>query len=113
MVAQPTHITMRQKRLAWQKMLFSSTFKFCVLFLICVCGVLYVMQTSSLSAKGYEMSDLEKKVQLLERDNSRLDCDIAEHKSMKNIEERLKSLDLVSAEGAEFVTVANDVVAMR
>lgn len=113
MVSCPNYQTMRQKKQAWQKMLFSSTFRFGVLSLICVFGVLYVMQTSSLSAKGYEMNDLEKKIQILEQDNSKLDCDIAEHKSMKNIETRLKTLELVSTDNTEYATVADNEVAMR
>jgi len=113
MVAQPTHITMRQKKLTGQKMLLSSSFRFVILGFICVFGVLYVMQTSTLSAKSYEMNDLKQKAQLLEQDGKELDCQIAEQKSIKNIEEKIRLMDLVGVNDAEYVSLPSNVVAVR
>jgi len=113
MVASPNHITMLQKKQAWQMMLFSTSSRFVLMFIISFVGVLYVMQTSNLSAKGYELSDLNKKISVLEQGNQRLGYEIANQRSMKNLEERVKKLKLVAADNMEYATLSRNEVAVR
>lgn len=71
------------------------------------------MQTSNLSAKGYELSDLNKKISVLEQNNQRLGYEIANQQSMKNLEERVKKLKLVAADDVEYATLLSNAVAVR
>lgn len=113
MVASPNHITMREKKQAWQMLFFSTSCRFALIFFVGFFGILYVMQTSNLSAKGYELSDLSKQIRILEQDNQKLDYDVANQQSMQNLEERVKKLQLVAASDAEYATLLGNAVAVR
>ena len=113
MVASPNHITLRQRKMAWREMFLSSTCKYAVMVFIVLFGVLYVLQTSSISAKGFAMSDLEQQIQTLENDNQKVEFEIATHRSMKSIEQRLQSMNLVTVDNAQYATLTGNSVAMR
>ncbi len=113
MVASPNHITLRQRKMAWREMFLSSTCKYAVMVFIVLFGVLYVLQTSSISAKGFAMSDLEEQIQILENDNQKVEFEIATHRSMKSIEQRLQSMNLVTVDNAQYATLTGNSVAMR
>jgi hypothetical protein len=113
MVSYPNYQTMRQKKQAWQMMLFSASFRFVLVFVVGLFGILYVMQTSNLSAKGYEIGDLQKQISLLGQDNQRLEFEIANQRSMKNLEQRVKKLNLVAVGDVEYAMVLGNMVAVR
>ncbi len=113
MVASPNHITLRQRKMAWREMFLSSTCKCAVMVFIVFFGVLYVLQTSSISAKGFAMSDLEQQIQTLENENQKVEFEIATHRSMKSIEQRLQSMNLVTVDNAQYATLTGNSVAMR
>lgn len=113
MVASPNHITLRQRKMAWREMFLSSTCKYAVMVFIVLFGVLYVLQTSSISAKGFAMSDLEQQIQALENENQKVEFEIATHRSMKSIEERLKGGGFVTVDDAQYATLTGNSVAMR
>ena len=113
MVASPNHITLRQRKMAWREMFLSSTCKYAVMVFIVLFGVLYVLQTSSISAKGFAMSDLERQIQILENDNQKVEFEIATYRSMKSIEQRLKGMNLVTVDNAQYATLTGNSVAMR
>lgn len=113
MVASPNHITLRQRKMAWREMFLSSTCKYAVMVFIVLFGVLYVLQTSSISAKGFAMSDLEEQIQILENDNQKVEFEIATHRSMKSIEERLKTMNLVNADNVQYVSFVGNALTMR
>lgn len=113
MVASPNHITLRQRKMAWREMFLSSTCKYAVMVFIVLFGVLYVLQTSSISAKGFTMSDLEEQIHVLENENQKVEFEIAIHRSMKSIEERLKSMNLVTVDSAQYATLVSNALTMR
>lgn len=113
MVSCPNYQTMRQKRQAWQMMLLGSSCRFVLVFVIIFVGVLYVMQTSNLSARGYEIGDLQKQITLLEQDNQKLEYEIANQQSMKNLEQRVKKLNLVAVGDIEYAKLLGNEVAVR
>lgn len=76
-------------------------------------GFLYLIQTSTLATKGYDITDLQRQVRGLEQDTQNLDWQIAEYQSMGSIQERLKQLDLVAVNDAKYVSGAGAVVAKR
>ena len=106
--------TLRQKKQAFRQWIFSTTFRFTLITMLLVFGVLYLMQTSSLSTKGYEINDLEKQIQALEQENQKLGFEVATHRSMNSIQNRLAGLSMVEAgNNVEYVTLVGSAVAMR
>lgn len=113
MVASPNHITLRQRKMAWREMFLSSTCKYAIMVFIILFGILYVLQTSSISAKGFAMSDLEQQIQVLENENQKLGFEIANYRSMKSIEKRLQNMNLVVVDNIQYATLIGNSVAMR
>jgi len=105
--------TLRQKRERVHNIIVSKTFRISLIVLIVAFGFMYVCQTNSVSAKGYQISDLEKKVQKLQLETRKLDAEIAQHKSMQSIQERLKQTDLVAITSVDYMTVQGNAVALR
>jgi len=103
--------TLREKRLAVQKWLVSTTFRSILLGGIVVFGVLYLVKVNTVSTQGFVISDLESQVQDLERENQRLDVQIASYRSMHSLEARLSDTDLVVATDMEYVTPVGTAVA--
>ena len=110
---QTKHQTMRQKRLAVKQWLIGTTFRCVLLTSVAVFGIMYVVQTSSISTKGYEINDLEGQIQVLEQENQKLEFEIATHRSMKSIQERLDGLGLVMADRVDYATLVGTAVARR
>ena len=108
-----TKQTMRERRLAIQRIFVGGSVRVFVALLIAVFGVLYVMQTSSVSTKGYEINELQREITALERETERLEYEIAAERSMHRIEDRLAKLNLVEAADVEYVTLAGTTVARR
>lgn len=105
--------TMRERRLAVKEWMLSTTFRAVLLSVIAVFGILYVVQTSSASTTGYDMRDLERQIQSLEQENQKLEFEIATHRSMQSIQNRLVSLNMVEANNVEYATLVGTAVAMR
>ena len=105
--------TMREKHLAVKRMLFSATFRAVLSALTIVCGVLYVVENSSVSTKGYDINALQKKITELKQENQRVEFEVAQYGSMDNIQARLKNLNLVAADKSEYVTLPGTAVARR
>jgi cell division protein FtsL len=105
--------TMREKKKAMKRLILSNTFRVILAVFVFSFGVLYVVNTSSISTKGYDMSDLEKQITSLERENQRLEFKIANYSSMQSIQERLKDMDLVTAENIEYAVIVGSEVARR
>ncbi|MFH1947239.1 MAG: hypothetical protein ABIJ23_03735 [Candidatus Magasanikbacteria bacterium] len=108
------HQTLRQKRQAVRQWFFGATFRVALLTVFLVFSFMYIVQTSSLSTKGYEINDLEKQVQAMEQENQRLELQIASNRSMNSIQERLLSLNMVEAgSNVQYVSLTGNAVAMR
>jgi hypothetical protein len=105
--------TMRQKRMAVKQLFLSVSFRAVLLVIIAGFGILYVVQTSSASTKGYEIRDLEGQIQSLEYETQRLEFEIATNRSMKSIQQRLASLNMVVADDIEYATLVGSAVALR
>lgn len=105
--------TIRQKKLAVRRWLLSTAFRSVLVGVFCLFGVLYVLQTSAVSTKGYAINDFKKQIQTLEDENQKLEFEIATHRSIQSIEERLKTTQLVVADNIEYVTLVGSAVALR
>jgi len=103
--------TLREKRRAVQKWLVSTTFRSMLLVAIMVFGVLYLFKVNTVSSQGFVISDLQDTIVELERDNQRLDVQIASYRSMHSLETRLEGTDLVVATDLRYVTPVGTAVA--
>ncbi|HLD31660.1 MAG TPA: FtsL-like putative cell division protein [Patescibacteria group bacterium] len=84
-----------------------------ILSFVAVLGIMYVVQTSSLSTKGFEISALEDQLQSLEYENQRLEFQIANQRSMSSIQSRLASLNLVNVDQVDYLRLPGSSVARR
>lgn len=105
--------TMREQKFAVQALLVSTSFRIFLIAFALIVGVLYVIQTTGVSTRGYEISDLERRLTELERETKKLDVQIAEHRSMQSIEHRLAKLNMVPADKMVYVTGGAAAVAKR
>ncbi|MDD2656962.1 MAG: FtsL-like putative cell division protein [Patescibacteria group bacterium] len=105
--------TLREKKEALNKLLFSTSFRVSVGIFVLVFGVLYILQTTSVSTKGYMISDLERQVAKLEYENRKMDVQIAKLKSMQNLQDRIAKTDLVYVTNVDYLQVLDGAVARR
>lgn len=97
----------------WRKSFFNSSLSIGIFCIGILFGVMYIIQTNSISTKGYEMSDLENKITLLEQENQKLEFQIASNKSMKSIQSRLVGTELVVADSFQYGSLVGTAMAMR
>ena len=91
----------------------STSFRIGLIAVASVFSVLYIIQMSSVSTKGFAISDLQGQVQTLKNETRSLEVQISQYRSMVSIQERLQGMDLVSAGQLEYVTPVGTVVARR
>ncbi|HRZ95414.1 MAG TPA: hypothetical protein P5262_02510 [Candidatus Moranbacteria bacterium] len=72
-------------------------------------GALYLYQVNDLATKGYEIKDIEKRIQDLEREGKKMKIKEVELKSMYNIEKSTEELDLVSPQNITYVEMDSSV----
>ena len=82
---------------------------FLLVVLICLSGVFYIFEVNNLATKGYEIRELEKTVEKLKQDNERLKIQTAELKSMYNIEEKTKELNMVAPKDVSYINIPGPV----
>jgi len=105
--------TLRDKRRAVQRWFLSTTCRTLLLVGVVVLSVLYLLKVNTVSTQGFVINDLENSIVELERENKKLDVQIASHRSMKSIEDRLKGMTLVAVEDMQYVTPVGTSVALR
>jgi len=77
--------------------------------LICALGVFYIFEVNSLATKGYEINKLETQIEGLKKQNENLKIQAAELKSMYNIEEKTKELNMVAPKDTNFLSLPGNV----
>lgn len=75
-----------------------------IIFLIAAMGLMYLVQSNGISTTGYEIRELQTKIDSLKEDNDALRLTAAELKSLKNLEESKNDLDMVSSTQVNYVT---------
>jgi hypothetical protein len=76
---------------------------FLLVGLVLLLSFSYLYQVNDLATKGFEVRELEKKIQDLEKDSKKMQIREVELRSMYNIEKFTKDLDLVSPENITYV----------
>lgn len=107
------NITLRERKKAFRSWFWGAAGRTLLLMLAIFFGLMYLLQTSSASTQGYKISDLEKQIRALEQKNQKLEFEIATHRSMKSIQQRLPGVELVAADKVEYVTLLAPAVALR
>jgi|WetSurMetagenome_2_1015567.scaffolds.fasta_scaffold190854_1 hypothetical protein len=85
------------------------TWSFLLVSLICVAGVLYIFEVNNAATQGYKIQNLEKEVQELKNNNEKLKIKEAELRSMYNIEERTKDLNMTVPKDVSYLTLPGNV----
>ena len=105
--------TLRTERLQNKHWIFGIGCRLSLLFLLIIFGVLFIWQTSSASTKGFVINDLQEQISDLEKENQKLGLQIAEQRSLKNLENRITELGLVVVDNVRYATILNNTVARR
>lgn len=108
-----TQQTLGEKTMMMKHLFLSQTFRVFLLVFILFFGLLHVINLSNMSTKGYDMTELQKTITALERENQKLDFKIAKFSSMQSIQERLSGIGMVAAENVEYATIMSSAVARR
>lgn len=87
--------------------------KILLVFLAFAASAFYIVNISAISARGYDLAALEGDIEELERENQRLQFEIAKHQSMASIESRLPDLQLVAADHVQYLDAGATIVARR
>lgn len=108
------HYSPTRRSNLWQK-INSKIVKFRAVFFsfLVIFSLAYFWQITSLSIKGFQIKNLDKQIQQLKKDSQKLELEITAEKSMLNIDERVKGLNLVAVQKVEYLNVVSPVVALR
>jgi hypothetical protein len=71
----------------------------CVIF----AGAIYLYQVNNIAIKGYEIKEVENKIQDLEKESQKLKIREVESRSMYNIEKATEELNLVNSANVSYV----------
>ena len=74
-----------------------------LIILLVLCGALYLYQVNNIAIKGYEIRDMEDKIEGLQKENQKLKIQEVESKSMYNIEKATENLNLVNSVNVTYV----------
>lgn len=84
-----------------------------VAILICTAGLFYIFQISGVATKGYEIGDYERTVFELQRENQKMLIEIADLKSMNNLENESEKLSAIDYKDINYITSISSAVAME
>jgi hypothetical protein len=89
--------------------IFLPVFTAVLVIMIFACGAFYLYQVNDLATKGYEIRDVENKIQLLEKESKKMKIKEVELRSMYNIEKSTQELNLVSPQSVTYVEMDSSV----
>lgn len=105
---------MKEKKIKAQGSAKLSVVSACFLLVagIIASGSVYLYQVNDLATKGFEMKEVENRIAGLEKEGKKMEIREVELRSMYNIEESTKDLNLVNAQNVTYVEM-NSPVAMK
>jgi len=77
--------------------------------LICAAGVFYIFEVNNVATQGYTIRDLEKQAQELRDNNEKLKIREAELRSMYNIEQNSKDLNMTAPKDVSYMALPGNV----
>jgi predicted PurR-regulated permease PerM len=82
---------------------------FVLIVVVVTLGAYYLYQVNDLATKGYEMKDMEIRIQQLQKENKKMQIKEIELRSMYNLEKATENLDLVNAQNVTYVEMKSPV----
>ena len=76
-------------------------------------GITYIIQANRAVTKGYQIRDLEARIEQMRIDNGRLELDVAKRQSIEAIDSRVKMLGLVGSGDVVYVSTSLPTVAVN
>jgi len=101
------------KRQSFWKKFQGFNFNIIILGLIVLVSFLYLIQVNSVAAKGFEIKDLEKRIEELKDGNKDLELKVAEFQSRGYIEKEIQKLNMVAVSNVDYITTVSTVVAYK
>lgn len=89
------------------------TTRVALLIVIAFFGSAYIVKTASTASTGYQIYNLENKVQELETDINKVEAEIADHSSMVSIQGRLNNANMVVLSKMSYYNDVDSAVAKR
>lgn len=85
------------------------TLTFALVALICAMGVFYIFEVNNVATQGYAVRDLEKQAQDLRNSNEKLKIKEAEFRSLNNIQEKTKDLNMTAPKDMSYMALPGNV----
>lgn len=104
---------MRQKKHDIQQFILGTGFRIALISVTAVLLMCHVVKMSSISTQGYEITKLQKQIQVLEEEKQRVEVDIARLSSMEYIQTKVVQMAFVPIEKPHYMTVHGSSVAKR
>ncbi|MDD3487194.1 MAG: cell division protein FtsL [Candidatus Moranbacteria bacterium] len=86
-----------------------TTLNFFLVVMICAFGVAYIFEVNQVATQGYQIRDLEKQVDQLKDDNEKLQIKEAQLRSMYDIEEKAKNLNMTAPKDVSYMSLPGNV----
>jgi cell division protein FtsL len=83
-----------------------------LIFLICLLSLFFLAQVFQSSTKGYEISELEGKMEALKEQNKELEIKAAELRSFETIKNEAEKLNMVNANRIVYIRQSGTSVAV-
>ena len=84
-----------------------------ILILIFSMGFLYLVQVNKATTKGYQMRDLETRINVVEESNQKLEIQVTELQTLDSIKERSQTLGMVPTDKVKYIKVTGSTVAKK
>tara|TARA_Y100000031_G_C8130637_1_gene342724 strand:- start:273 stop:548 length:276 start_codon:yes stop_codon:yes gene_type:complete len=84
-----------------------------ILALVLLIGFAYIVQVNRSTTKGYQIRDLETRIEQLGIENQRLEIEVAGNRSVAAVDERVKMLGMVPTETPDYVSAGTPTVALK
>jgi len=103
-----------RKRKAKKKMsIHKKAMSFVMGSLVLVAFVSYLVQANNMATKGYQISDLENKIEELQQVRKDLESKTMKLQSMSTIYQKVEKLDMVDSESPDVISPKDDKVVRR
>jgi len=84
-----------------------------MLVVLVMCSVCYVMQIACATSSGYEMRDLQKKVNLLNEEINKINIEAVSYGSLINLEKRVQESNMSRVSNIVYVTAPDVMFAKK
>jgi len=91
----------------------SYNFRLFLLIMLFVLGAAYIWQVNSVATRGYYLKELERKVEILEERNARLEVEATQLKSLTRVETLGREMGLVKIDIVNYLTTDDGSVAFN